>query len=117
MSALPGSAALGELLDRRSRRLRILILGVSVGSSLGLAVFAWTRLLPPRPYGLADDFRVFYAAARMLAEGRDPYRLGALQLVEQQVTHYPQLQPTLDRFPYLPSPAVPHPRAPPRRAI
>lgn len=102
MSALPGSAALGELLDRRSRRLRILILGVSVGSSLGLAVYAWTRLLPPRPYGLADDFRVFYAAARMLAEGRDPYRLGALQLVEQQVTHYPQLQPTLDRFPYLP---------------
>ncbi len=102
MSSTPGSVRLEELLDRRSRRLRTWVVGLSVGSSLGLAVFALTRFFPAQPYGLADDFRVFYSAARMLAAGHNPYRLGPLQAVEQTVAHYPSLQPALDRFPYLP---------------
>ncbi|MHB8393666.1 MAG: glycosyltransferase family 87 protein [Candidatus Dormibacteria bacterium] len=102
MTSTPGAVRLEDLLDRRSRRLRTLVVGLSVGSSLGLAVFALTRFFPAQPYGLADDFRVFYSAARMLAQGRNPYQLGPLQAVEQAVAHYPSLQPALDRFPYLP---------------
>ena len=56
---------------------------ISVGCSLGLAAYALTRFIPPRPYGLADDYRVFFAAARLLGGGHSPYDLGKLQAVEQ----------------------------------
>ena len=103
-----GSVTLEEVLDRRSRRLRILVLLLSVGISVGLAIFAVTRLVPPRPYGLADDFRVFYAAAKVLAAGGNPYRPDALQAVEQAAQRYPPtgLQPILDSFAYLPVAAL-----------
>ncbi len=106
MSEAPGTPNLEDLLERRSHRLRILLFQIAVGASLGLAIYALTRFLPPRPYGLADDYRVFYAAARLLGAGHDPYRLPALQAAEQLVARYPSLQPTLDRFAYLPVAAV-----------
>ena len=106
MSEAPGTPNLEDLLERRSRRLRILLFQIAVGASLGLAIYALTRFIPPRPYGLAADYRVFYAAARLLGAGHDPYRLHALQAAEQLVTRYPSLQPALDRFAYLPVVAV-----------
>lgn len=93
---------LGELRERRSRWLRRLVLLISVGCSLGLAAYALTRFIPPRPYGLADDYRVFFAAARLLGGGHSPYDLGKLQAVEQLAQFYSRLQPTLDSFAYLP---------------
>ncbi|MHB1525302.1 MAG: glycosyltransferase family 87 protein [Candidatus Dormibacteria bacterium] len=102
MTDSPGAPSLEDLLERRSRRLRILVLQIAIGCSLGLAIYALTRFLPPRPYGLADDYRVFFAAARLLGAGHDPYWLHALQALEQQVARYPKLEPTLDRFAYLP---------------
>ncbi len=109
---MPASAhdhiSLEEVLDRRSRRLRALVLLLSVGISIGLVIFAFTRLVPPRPYGLADDFRVFYAAAKLLAAGRNPYQPGALQHMEQAAELYrlDRLQPTFDTFAYLPVTAL-----------
>ena len=103
-SADPDPNKLEDLLDRRSRRLRALVLLLAMGMSVGVAIYAVTRFVPPRPYGLADDFRVFFAAAKLMAGGGDPYHLRTLQAVEQAVQHYPPhgLQPILDRFAYLP---------------
>jgi hypothetical protein len=78
------------------------VLLISVGCSLSLAAYALTRFIPPRPYGLADDYRVFFAAARLLGGGHSPYDLGKLQAVEQLAQFYSRLQPTLDSFAYLP---------------
>ena len=103
-SSGPDPNRLEELLDRRSRRLRTLVLLLTMGISVGVAIYAVTRLVPPRPYGLAGDFRVFYAAAKTMAGGGNPYHLRVLQAVEQAVQHYPshRLQPILDSFAYLP---------------
>jgi hypothetical protein len=79
-----------------------MVLMISVGCSLGLAVYTLTRFIPPRPYGLADDYRVFFAAARLLGGGHSPYDWAKLQAVEQLAQGYPRLQPTLDSFAYLP---------------
>lgn len=95
---------LEELLDRRSRRLRAMVLLLAMGLSMGVAIYALTTLVPPRPYGLASDFRVFFAAAKIVAGGGNPYHSGALAAVEQAAQHYPpqRLQPVLDSFAYLP---------------
>ena len=95
---------LEELLDRRSRRLRALVLMLAMGSSVGVAIYGLINLVALHPYGLADDFRVFFAAAKVVAGGGNPYRPGALTAVEQAVQHYPHhgLQPILDSFAYLP---------------
>ncbi len=101
---MPSSAqdhlSLEEVLDRRSRRLRGLVLLLSVGIGVGFVVFALTRLVPPSPDGLGADFRLFYAAATALARGSDPYRLSVLQAAEQATQHYPGHGPgpTLDRL-------------------
>ncbi len=94
--------SLDELLESRSRRPRILVLAISVGCSLGLGITALVHLIPPRPYGIADDFRVFYAAATMLTRARSPYSAGALRATEQLVWHYGHLQANLDLYAYLP---------------
>ena len=96
------AASLDELLESRSRWPRILVLAISVGCSLGLGITALLHLIPPRPYGIADDFRVFYAAATMLARGGSPYSAGALRATEQVVWHYGHLQANLDLYAYLP---------------
>ncbi len=98
------SNKLEELLDRRSRRLRTLVLLLTIGISVGVAMYAMVRFVPPRPYGLAEDFRVFYAAAKILAAGGNPYHLRTLQAMEQAAQHYPPhgLRPIPDSFAYLP---------------
>ncbi len=95
-------ANLDELLESRSRWPRILVLAISLVCSVGLGITALIHLIPPRPYGIADDFRVFYAAATMLARGRSPYSAGALRAAEQVVWHYGHLQANLDLYAYLP---------------
>ncbi len=97
-----GGLRLEALLERRSRRLRVIVLGVALGCSLGILVYAGFRLIPPHPFGLADDYRVFYSAAKLLTAGHNPYATRGLEAVEQAVYHYPHLQPTLDSFAYLP---------------
>ena len=101
---MSGGAApsLDELLESRSRRLRFLVLALSVGCSMGLGIAALTHLIPPRAYGIADDFRVFYAAAGLLAKGQSPYSLSALRTAEQAAWHYGHLQANLDLYAYLP---------------
>jgi hypothetical protein len=78
------------------------VLLISVGCSLSLAAYALTRFIPPRPYGLADDYRVFFAAARLLGGGHSPYDWGKLQAVEQLAQFYSRLPTTLDSFANLP---------------
>lgn len=101
---MPSSAqdhlSLEEVLDRRSRRLRGLVLLLSVGIGVGFAVFALSRLVPPGPDRVGADFRLFYAAATALARGSDPYRLSVLQAAEQATQHSPGPgpRPMLDRF-------------------
>jgi len=94
----PETGSLEELLGNRGRRLRWLILAVTLGCALGLAVFAVFHEIPPRPAGLADDYRVFYAAAELIGRGVNPYHLGPLQAAEQAAHAYPSLNPVLDTF-------------------
>ncbi|MGC2295928.1 MAG: glycosyltransferase family 87 protein [Candidatus Dormiibacterota bacterium] len=82
MSVDPEVGSLEELLGNRGRRLRRLVLAASLGCSLGLAAFALIRELPPRPSGLAGDYRVFYAAAEVISRGGNPYSLSQLHLAE-----------------------------------
>lgn len=72
------------------------------GFILAFAVFALPHFLPPSAYGLADDWRVFYAAARLAHQGGNPYNQTAIQAMEQVVQWYRHLQPPLDNFAYLP---------------
>ena len=97
-----GAPNLEELLEGRSRLLRPVVLIMTLSSSLGLAVYAIMRFLPPQPYGIATDYRVFYAAAKLLSSGQNPYPAAALNAAEQSVEHYHMLQPALDSFAYLP---------------
>ncbi len=100
MSSSPAAPSLEALLERRDRRLRTLVLGSVFGICLGYAVYALLHLVPPQPYGLGGDYRVFYAAAGMVAAHHDPYHLAALQRAEQAAWAYPRAlwQPALDRF-------------------
>lgn len=100
------SASLDELLARRSRRPRTLVLALVVGVSLGMLVLALTRVLPPHPYQLASDFRVLYAAAQALAAGKDPYSSHVLLRFLQRADPYPYQQPAINYFAYLPITAV-----------
>lgn len=102
MNTIPGTPSLEDLLERRSRRLRQLVLQISIGCSVGLAIYAVVRFLPFRPQEIAGDYRTFLAAARLLAGGHDPYRLKSLLAVEQRLVRYPGRPPALSTFAYLP---------------
>jgi hypothetical protein len=62
--------------------------------TLAFAVVSLFHLIPPRPYGLSGDFRLFYSASKLFWEGRNPYNLHALGIVEQHSLHYSYLQST-----------------------
>jgi Glycosyltransferase family 87 len=68
----------------------------------GFAVFALSHIFPPEPYGLADDWRVFYAAATLAQHGGNPYSTAAIHAAEQAAQHYGTVQPSLDDFTDLP---------------
>jgi hypothetical protein len=66
------------------------------------ATFALVHMFPPAPYGLADDWRVFYAAAQVIAHGGNPYSPTTMHVAEQMAQHYSAVQPSLDDFTDLP---------------
>ncbi|HEX6537586.1 MAG TPA: glycosyltransferase 87 family protein [Candidatus Dormibacteraeota bacterium] len=83
-------------------RTRRLILGGLLVFTLVFAVFALEHMLPPQPYGLADDWRVFYAAASVVQHGGNPYDASTMHAAEQAAQHYQHVQPSLDDFTDLP---------------
>ncbi|MBV8196341.1 MAG: DUF2029 domain-containing protein [Candidatus Dormibacteraeota bacterium] len=70
------------------------------------AAFAISRIFPPEPYGLADDWRVFVAASQLVQQGGSPYDTTAIHVAEQSAQHYATVQPSLDDFTDLPLVAV-----------
>jgi hypothetical protein len=98
VTSAPEGGSLGDLLGNRGRRLRRIVLLGALGGALGLAIFAMFHELPPRPGGMADDYRVFYAASKLIAKGANPYHLGPLQAAEQAANAYPGLNRVLDTF-------------------
>lgn len=98
MTPVLEEGSLEELLGNRGRRLRWLVLGLSLGCVLGLAVFAMPHEFPARPGGVADDYRVFYGASQLIGRGANPYQLPALQAAEQAADPYPSFNPVLDAF-------------------
>ncbi|HVA21522.1 MAG TPA: glycosyltransferase family 87 protein [Candidatus Micrarchaeia archaeon] len=100
MTGAPAAASLAALLEHRARRLHRLVLGAVLGICVGYAAYALLHLVPPEPYGLGGDYRVFYAAARLVAAHHDPYQMAGLRLAEQAALAYPHrvLQPVLDQF-------------------
>ncbi len=76
------------------QRLAKLPLVIFVGVAVAFAAFALYHLLPPGPYGLSGDFRVFYSASKLFWAGGDPYNLRALGVIEQQSLHYSHLAVT-----------------------
>lgn len=83
-------------------RLRRLLLGSMLVVTLGFALFALQHMFPPQPYGLADDWRVFYAAAHAVQQGGNPYDASTIHAAEQAAQHYRSVQPSLDDFTDLP---------------
>lgn len=83
-------------------RTRRLILGGLLVFTLVFAVFALEHMLPPQPYGLADDWRVFYAAATVVQHGGNAYDAATMHAAEQAAQHYQNVQPSLDDFTDLP---------------
>jgi hypothetical protein len=79
-----------------------LALGILAMLVLCFAVFSASRMFPPQSYGLADDWRVFYAAASVVAHGGNPYDPAAIHPAEQAADHYATVQPSLDDFVNLP---------------
>ncbi len=69
---------------------------------VGFSALAFGLGLPPRPYGMASDWRVFYAAGRAVWQGVNPYNLPALTAFEQHAQFAHPLHPLIDRFAYLP---------------
>ena len=98
MTAEAETGSLEELLGNRGGRLQWLVVTGSLGCALGLAVFALVHFFPPRPAGLASDYRVFYAAAELAGRGGNPYHLGPLQAAEQAAHAYPSFNSVLDSF-------------------
>jgi len=91
VTARPGAGSLEELLESRSRRLRWVLLGLTLGFIAGLALYALGHEFPPHPWGLANDYRDFFAAATLIGRGVDPYHLGVLRVAEQAADAYPLL--------------------------
>ena len=83
-----------------------LLLGVLFAFVAAFAVFAVAHIFPPEPYGLADDWRVFYAAAQLAQHGASPYDAASIHAAEQAAQHYATVQPSLDDFTDLPLVAV-----------
>lgn len=79
-----------------------LALGVLAVLVVSFAAFSASRMFPPQPYGLADDWRVFAGAAAVVAEGGSPYDTAAIHAGEQRVDPYPSVQPSLDDYANLP---------------
>lgn len=91
--------------DRRVR-LRRLILGSLLAFTLVFALFAFEHMFPPQPYGIADDWRVFYAASTVVQHGGNPYDPATIHAAEQAGERYQHVQPSLDDFTDLPVVAV-----------
>jgi hypothetical protein len=99
IAALPAAPASRSRAALSPRRLTLLLL---VGAIAGFAAFALPHFLPAQPYGLADDYRVFYAASRVLAHGGNPFDPATIHAAEQSADFYPQVQPSLDDYVNLP---------------
>ncbi len=78
------------------------MLGFLLTVTAGFAAFALGHMFPPAPYGLADDWRVFYAAAQVISQGGNPYDSTIMHVAEQAAQHYASVQPSLDDFTDLP---------------
>ena len=91
--------------DRRVR-LRRLILGGLLVFTLVFAVYAFEHMFPPQPYGIADDWRVFYAASTVVHHRGNPYDPATIHAAEQAAERYQHVQPSLDDFTDLPVVAV-----------
>ena len=106
-SAIGNGAVTGALhpetasYDRAAMSRRVL-LGSLLVVCTGFAAFALAHMFPPAPYGLADDWRVFYAAAQVIAHGGNPYDAATIHAAEQTAQHYASVQPSLDDFADLP---------------
>jgi Glycosyltransferase family 87 len=89
--------------DRPRPRLQPrLALGILTVLIVCFAAFASSRMFPPQSYGLADDWRVFYAAAAVVHSGGSPYDPALIHAAEQSSDHYSVVQPSLDDFANLP---------------
>lgn len=78
------------------------MLGFLLVVTAGFAAFALAHMFPPAPYGLADDWRVFYAAAQVISHGGNPYDSATMHVAEQAAQHYASVQQSLDDFTDLP---------------
>ncbi len=75
-----------------------LALGILAVLVTCFAAFAASRMFPAQPYGLAADWRIFYAAAAVVHSGGSPYDPSAMHAAEQSADHYAAVQPLLDNF-------------------
>ncbi len=71
---------------------------ILVAFVLAFAAFAFERMFPPQPYGLADDWRVFYAAGGIALHGGNPYATALIHRAEQHADFYRHVQPSLDDY-------------------
>jgi hypothetical protein len=92
------AASRGGVARSRVRTPPRLGLGILFAVVLAFAAFSMSRMLPPQPYGLADDWRVFYAAGAVVHAGGNPYDAAAIHPAEQAAQHYKAVQPSLDDF-------------------
>ncbi|MBV8527718.1 MAG: DUF2029 domain-containing protein [Candidatus Dormibacteraeota bacterium] len=83
-------------------RLRRLILGGLLVFTFVFAAYAFEHMFPPQPYGIADDWRVFYAASTVVQHGGNPYDPATIHAAEQAAERYQHVQPSLDDFTDLP---------------
>jgi len=93
-----GAGSLEELLGNRGRRLRWLLLTTAMGFALGLGAFALLRDLASRAFGLADSYRILYAAATLIGRGADPYTLSRLQAAARGVEGFASFHPVVRNF-------------------
>lgn len=104
--SVPAKGCTGTHAYDRPVRLRRLLLGGLLVFTLGFAFFAFEHMFPPQPYGMADDWRVFYAASTVVQHGGNPYDATTIHAAEQVAEHYAGVQPSLDDFTDLPIVAV-----------
>ncbi|MGH7610669.1 MAG: glycosyltransferase family 87 protein [Candidatus Dormibacteria bacterium] len=96
------AANLEQLLERRSRRLRGLVLALAFGCVVGLALAVLVRGFPAHVGGLASDYRVLYAAGQLVSRGQSPYSVHHLAAAEQAALAYPAHAQTATAFAYPP---------------